>query len=396
MTDRTVVLAFSGGLDTSYCVAALKEQGWRVVTYYVHSGAADPDAEAKVAARAEELGAAEHRTLGAGDALWSEVVLPFLWGGARRQGRYPVLCADRYVIARMGVQVAGELGADAIAHGCTGMGNDQVRFDVTLRALSDRPVLAPIRDIQDKDDVRAYERAFLEERGFEVPARAQRYSVNENLLGATLSGGPIDRWEAPGEDARVLTKPPSERPAEPLDVRVSFERGVPTALDGEAMEGPALLKALNDRLGPYGVGYGIYTGDTLVGLKGRIVFEAPGLVALEEAHTALCEAVSSREQNGFRRKVGEKWCDLIYDGFYEDPLRVDLEAYLGASRARTTGEVTLRTEGGDVHAVAVSTPNVPTRKGSVYAQKAAWSGKTAEGFTELFGQSTVLWGRVGE
>ena len=394
--SRTVVLAFSGGLDTSYCVARLREDGWRVVTYYVHSGSADPDAEAQIAARAEELGADEHRTLSAGPALWSEIVLPFLWGGARRQGRYPVLCADRYVIARMGVQLADEVGADAVAHGCTGMGNDQVRFDVTLRALTDRPVLAPIRDIQDKENVRAYEMDFLTERGFAVSDRAKAYSVNENLLGATLSGGPIDAWEVPGDEARVLTRPPQDWPREQLSLRVRFEAGAPVALGGDALDGAGLLKALNDRLGPYGVGYDIYTGDTLVGLKGRIVFEAPGLVALEEAHTALCEAVSSREQNAFRRAVGERWCDLIYDGLYEDPLRADLEAYLDSSRRRTTGEVELRTGGGSVHAVAVRSDNILQRDGAVYAQKAAWSGEVAEGFTELFGQSTVLWRRAGE
>ena len=392
----TVVLAFSGGLDTSYCVAALKDQGHRVVTYYVHSGAADPDAEAQIAARAEELGADEHRTCDAAPALWSEVVLPFLWGGARRQGRYPVLCADRYVIARLGVQLADEVGADLIAHGCTGMGNDQVRFDVTLRALSDRPVLAPIRDIQDRDDVRAYEMDYLRQRGFDVPERAKSYSVNENILGATLSGGPIDRWEAPGEDARVLTARPGDWPREPLDLTVRFEDGAPVALDGAAMGGPAILKTLNERLGAYGVGYDIYTGDTLVGLKGRIVFEAPGLAGLEAAHTALCEAVSSRAQNAFRRTVGEQWCDLIYDGLFEDALRDDLEAYLRSSQRRTTGTVTLRTQGGAVHAVAVETGNVPQRAGSVYAQKASWSGATAEGFTELFGQSTVLWRRMSD
>ncbi|WP_031554476.1 argininosuccinate synthase domain-containing protein [Parvularcula oceani] len=393
---KTVVLAFSGGLDTSYCVAALREEGYRVVTYYVHSGSADPKAEESIAARAEELGADEHRTLNAGPALWSEIVLPFLWGGARRQGRYPVLCADRYVIARMGVELAEEVGADALGHGCTGMGNDQVRFDVTLSALTDKPVLAPIRDIQDKENVREYEMAFLRERGFGVPERASKYSVNENLLGATLSGGPIDEWEVPGEDARVLTAKPADWPREPLSMRLSFENGVPVALDGEKTEGAALLKALNDRLGPYGVGYEIYTGDTLVGLKGRIVFEAPGLTALEAAHTALCEAVSSREQNAFRRTVGERWCDLVYDGRYEDPLRDDLEAYLDSSRRRTNGEVELRTGGGAIHAVAVRGAPIPKRAGAVYAQKAAWSGEVAEGFTDLFGQSTVLWRRAGE
>jgi argininosuccinate synthase len=392
---KTCVLAFSGGLDTSYCVAALREAGWRVVTYYVHSGSADADAEAKIAERAMELGAEDHRTLNAADALFSEIVLPFLWGGARRQGRYPVLCADRYVIARLGVELAEEVNADAIAHGCTGMGNDQVRFDVSLAALTARKILAPIRDIQDKEDVRAYEQAFLKERGFGVPERASKYSVNENILGATMSGGPIDRWEAPGEDARVLTVPPSERPSEPMTLTLSFEDGVPVALDGEAMAGPKMLSALNERLGRHGVGYEIYTGDTLVGLKGRIVFEAPGLTALEAAHTALCEAVSSREQNGFRREVGERWCDLVYDGRYFDPLRDDLEAYLSSARRRSTGEVDLLASGGAVHAVAVRSKNILSRKDAVYAQKAAWSGEVAEGFTGLFGQSTVLWRRKG-
>ncbi len=392
---KTVVLAFSGGLDTSYCVLRLKEDGYRVFTYYVHSGSADPEAEAHIAARSKELGAEEHRTVDAGDELWDEIVIPFLAGGARRQARYPVLCADRYLIARHGVAIADEVGADAIAHGCTGMGNDQVRFDVSFAALTDRKIFAPIRDIQDKENVRAYEMAFLQERGFEVPERASRFSVNENLLGATLSGGPIDRWETPEDDARVMTAKPADWPKSSLDLTIRFEKGVPTAVNGEAMSGAQLLKTLNERLGHYGVGYDIYTGDTLVGLKGRIVFECPGIAALERAHTALCESVSSSAQNGFRRQVGEAWCDLIYDGRYFDPLRDDLEAYLASSQSRTTGDVTLRTSGGNVHAVAVNSPLILQRTDSVYAQKAAWSGVAAEGFTMLSGQSTQLWHKMG-
>lgn len=393
------VLAFSGGLDTSYCVLRLREDGYRVTTYYVHTGAADPEAEARIAARARELGADDHVTEDASAELWSDIVLPFLAGGARRQGRYPILCADRSVIARRGVALAERLGADAIAHGCTGMGNDQVRFDTELRARCDLPILAPIRDIQDRDNVRAYEEEFLNARGFSVPGRASRFSVNENLLGATLSGGAIDRWEEPPAEARVFTCPPGDAPAGTGRVTVRFECGEPTglALDGNPSDagGADILRILNDLLGRYGIGYGLYTGDTLVGLKGRIVFEAPGLAGLEEAHMALCEAVSSREQNAFRRKVGEAWCDLVYDGLTADPLRRDLEAYLRSSQDRVTGEVDLLLEPGRVTAVAVRTQNIPARKGAVYAQKAAWSGKAAEGFTELFGQSTVLAAKAG-
>ncbi|MFC3301150.1 argininosuccinate synthase domain-containing protein [Parvularcula lutaonensis] len=392
---KNCVLAFSGGLDTSYCVLKLRDEGFRVTTYYVHSGAADPEAEAKIAARAEELGADDHLTEDASGELWSDIVVPFLAGGARRQGRYPVLCADRSIIAKRGVAIADRLGADVIAHGCTGMGNDQVRFETELRARSDRPILAPIRDIQDRDNVRAYEEDYLASRGFSVPERASLFSVNENLLGATLSGGAIDRWEEPPEEARVFTARPGEEPGEPLRLTIGFREGVPVALDGEALNGPEMLRTLNEKLGAYGVGYGIYTGDTLVGLKGRIVFEAPGLEGLEAAHTALCEAVSSRAQNGFRRKVGEAWCDLVYDGFTADALRDDLEAYLRSSQARVTGEVDLVARPGRVDAVAVRTRHIPERKGAVYAQKAAWSGKAAEGFTELFGQSTVLHAKAG-
>lgn len=390
------VLAFSGGLDTSYCLVRLREDGYRVTTYYVHSGSADPDAEDAIAARACDLGADDHVTEDASEELWTDIVLPFLAGGARRQGRYPVLCADRSVIARRGAALAERLGADVIAHGCTGMGNDQVRFDTELRARSARPVLAPIRDIQDKDNVRAYEEAFLRERGFSVPERASLFSVNENLLGATLSGGSIDRWEEPRAEARVFTRPPADSPATGRRLTLRFARGAPVAIDGEALPGPDILRKLNGLLGAYGIGYDIYTGDTLVGLKGRIVFEAPGLEGLEVAHTALCEAVSSRAQNGFRRKVGEAWCDLVYDGLTADALRDDLEAYLGSSQARVTGEVDLLAEPGRITAIAVRSQSIPQREGAVYAQKAAWSGAQAEGFTELFGQSTVLHARAGK
>lgn len=392
---KTVVLAFSGGLDTSYCAVRLREDGHRVVSYYVHTGGAHESVADGIAARAEKLGVAEHHTFEAGTALFDEIVVPFLTGAARRQGRYPILCADRYLICRHGAELAAATRADAVAHGCTGMGNDQVRFDVSFGALSRLPILAPIRDIQDKENVRAYEADFLRTRGFNVPVRATRYSVNENLLGVTMSGGAIDAWAAPEADARAITAAPGDWPRTPLRVRISFEAGVPVAIDGVSMAGPDLLDGLNQRFGAYGVGYDLYTGDTLVGLKGRIVFEAPGLAALEAAATALGEAVSTAAQNGFRRTVGEAWADLVYDGRFFDPCRDDLEAYLRSARQRMTGTVDVETHGGSVNAVAITSPYILQRSDAVYAQRAAWSGIAAEGFTRLSGQSTQLWHRVG-
>jgi argininosuccinate synthase len=179
-----------------------------------------------------------------------------------------------------------------------------------------------------------------------------------------------------------------------MRVTLRFEHGIPVALDGRAMEGPAMLAELNRRFGAYGVGRGLYTGDTVVGLKGRIVFEAPALTALAIAHRALEEAVSTRHQNGFKPLVANKWVELIYQGFFYEPLKSDLEAYLRSSQRCVTGEVTLQTEGGVAHAVAVDSPHLLTSASATYAQSADWSVTEAEGFIKLFGQSSTLWTAV--
>ncbi|MEL6366075.1 MAG: argininosuccinate synthase [Pseudomonadota bacterium] len=397
MANPKVVLAFSGGLDTSYCVVWLKEQGFEVHTYYVDTagpGAAEAAPEA-VEARALELGAASHRSIDAAGRLWSEIVTPLVMAGEWRQGRYPLLCSDRYLIVKMGVELAAELAAEAIAHGCTGMGNDQVRFDRSLRALGAAKIIAPIRAVPaNAGNVRAYEQSYLEERGFEVPAKQKSYTINQNLLGATFSGGEIDDWRRPGDGARSLTRGPADWPREPLRRTVRFEKGEAAGLDtGEA--GPALLARLNADFGAYGVGYGTYTGDTTVGLKGRIVFEAPGLVALETAHRALEHAVFTAEQNAFKPVAARKWSDLAYDGGYFDPLRQNVEDFLRATQERVSGEVVLETSGGSVDAVEIRSPNILTREGATYAQVSDWTAEEAEGFIKLSGQSAALWASVG-
>src|SRR5699024_2423417 len=163
----------------------------------------------------------------------------------------------------------------------TGMGNDQVRFDLTVKSSGDYQIVAPIREIQkEHTETRAYEQAYLEERGFGVRAKQQSYTINENLLGVTLSGGEIDQWQAPGEGARAWCKPPAEWPSKPLSVKIGFENGEAVSLDGESLPGHKLLARLNALFAEYGVGRGLYTGDTTIGLKGRIVYEAPGMTAL--------------------------------------------------------------------------------------------------------------------
>ncbi|HZX79274.1 argininosuccinate synthase [Lysobacter sp.] len=393
--SKDIVLAFSGGLDTSFCVPYLQERGWNVHTVFADTGGVDAEERAFIEQRAAELGVASHVTVDGGPAIWEGFVKPFVWAGEGYQGQYPLLVSDRYLIVDAALKRCAELGTKAIAHGCTGMGNDQVRFDLAVKALGDYEIVAPIREIQkEHTEVRAYEQKYLEERGFGVRAKQKAYTINENLLGVTMSGGEIDRWQAPGEGARGWCKPRSEWPSQPLRVRVTFKDGEAVALDGEKIEGHKLLARLNGLFAQYGVGRGLYTGDTTIGLKGRIIFEAPGLIALLTAHRALEEAVLSKQQNRFKPDVARKWAELVYEGFFHDPLKTDLEAFLASSQSTVNGDVVLETHGGIVNAVAVESAHILNAKGATYAQAADWGVAEAEGFIKLFGMSSTLWAEV--
>ncbi|HKR77923.1 MAG TPA: argininosuccinate synthase [Rhodanobacter sp.] len=393
--SKDIVLAFSGGLDTSFCVPYLKERGWAVHTVFADTGGVDAEERAFIENRAKELGVASHVTVDGGPAIWAGFVKPFVWAGEGYQGQYPLLVSDRYLIVEAALQRAAELGTCAIAHGCTGMGNDQVRFDLAVKSLGDYEIVAPIREIQkEHTQTRAYEQKFLEERGFGVRAKQQAYTINENLLGVTMSGGEIDKWQAPGEGARAWCKPRAEWPAASLRVKVGFVNGEAVSLDGEKLAGHTLLAKLNGLFAPYGVGRGLYTGDTTIGLKGRIIFEAPGLISLLTAHRALEEAVLSKQQNRFKPEVARKWVEVVYEGFFHDPLKADLEAFLASSQSTVNGEVTLETNGGTVNAVAIESKHILNAKGATYAQSADWGVAEAEGFIKLFGMSSTLWAEV--
>lgn len=392
MTDpKTVVLAFSGGLDTSFCVPCLIEKGFRVVTLFVDTGGFGDAGAKQIADRAHELGAAEHVHIDASSELWDTFVTPFVMGGVKYEDRYPLLCSDRYVIVSESVKLAHSINADAIAHGCTAMGNDQVRFDQSIRSLTDLPIIAPIRDIQGiTDSPRAYEIEQLKQRGFDVSLEAKRYTINENLLGVTVSGSEIDTFGAPGPGTRKLTRPADQWPKVPLRVSIGFEGGRVVTLDGVEVAGANILKILNEKFGAYGVGRGIYTGDTIVGLKGRIVFECPGLEVLLSAHKALEELTLTKAQNEFKPAVARQWTQLVFSGMFYEPLRADIEAFIVATQQSVTGEVVIETQGGVCEPVEVRSSNALIREGATYAQHADWSAGDAEGFIKILGQSSAL------
>jgi argininosuccinate synthase len=394
-SNGDIVLAFSGGLDTSFCVPWLREHGWNVHTVFADTGGVDADQRAAIEQRAAALGVASHVTVDGGPALWSGFVRPVVWAGQGYQGQYPLLVSDRYLIVDAVLARARELGTIEIAHGCTGMGNDQVRFDLAVKASGPYRITAPIREIQrEHTATRAYEQHYLEARGFAVDARQKAYTINENLLGLTMSGGEIDQWDAPGPDARGWCAPRTEWPAQPLRLTLRFHAGEAVAIDGQALPGEAILARLNALFAPYGVGRGLYTGDTTIGLKGRIVYEAPGLTALLVAHQAIEEAVLSKQQNRFKPDVARRWVELVYEGFFHDPLKQDLEHFLASSQRTVIGDVVLETRGGRVDAVAVRSAHILQAASATYAQSADWGVAEAEGFIKLFGMSSTLWAQV--
>jgi len=392
---ESVVLAFSGGLDTSYSLLELKRRGYDVHTVFVDTGGISEADKRFIADRAEALGTDRHHSLDAAAELWDEFVKPLVWSHGRANDEYPLLCSDRYLIVRKSLELADEIGTRIFAHGCTAMGNDQLRFDQTVRSLGDYKIVAPIRELQaNTTHVRDYEMNVLQEAGHSVPSSNQAYSINQNLLGVTISGSEIDRFEAPGRDTWTLCKPRKDWPAEPAELTIGFECGVAVSLNGQPMNGPTLLSQLNERCGAYGVGRHIYTGDVTIGLKGRIVFECPGIDALLLAHQALEDAVNTRWQNQFRHLISKRWTELVYAGFFYEPHKLDLEAYLRSSQQHVSGNVTLRTDGGNLLPVAIDSPHILVDSESVYAQTASWTPEEANGFIKLIGQSSTLSARI--
>jgi len=393
--SKKIVLAFSGGLDTSYCVIDLVNRGYEVHTVFVDSGGVSATGRQKIRARALKLGAIEHHEVGVAQEIWEEFVIPLVWSHARMLGEYPLLCSDRYLIVKSCLKLCDQLDTPDFGHGCTGMGNDQLRFDQTVRSLGDYRIHAPIRDLQSRvKAVRDYEIQVLADAGIEVEASASRYSINENLLGVTISGSEIDEYRQPANDAWSMTAGRETWPSGSTTIRVGFEQGVAVSIDGERLAGPQVLKTLNAKLGAWGVGRHIYTGDVTIGLKGRIAFECPGIDGLLAAHQALEDTVNTRFQNQFRKHISDRWAELVYAGFFYEPHKLDLEAYLRSSQEVVTGEVALFSEGGSVTAVSVDSPFRLQNPDAVYAQSANWTPEEAVGFIKLLGQSTTLAGKI--
>ena len=389
---KKIVLAFSGGLDTSFCVPYLIDKGFEVHTIFVNTGGITKNIEKQISNKSKKLGAKKHYSVNVETKLWQQILTPLIWSGSLYQGKYPVLCSDRYLIVSEAVNLCNKLKTNLIAHGCTGMGNDQVRFDMSIKALGNYEIVSPIREIQAKvSDVRNYEIDFLKGRGHKISSSNSKYSINENLMGVTISGSEIDKWQEPKDQTYVLCNKPNKYPSKEKKISIDFFKGVPKKLNGKSLKGAELLKILNKEAGKYGVGRDLYTGDTIIGIKGRILFESPGIAVLMSAHKALEDAVFTNLQNSFKTNVGEKWVELVYKGFYFDPLIEDLESFLENSQKSVSGRVTLLLSPGKVESISVESKKILQKKDAIYAQSASWDEKESLGFIKLYGQSTATW-----
>ena len=389
---KKIVLAFSGGLDTSFCVPYLIDKGFEVHTIFVNTGGITKNIEKQISNKSKKLGAKKHHSVNVETKLWQQILTPLIWSGSLYQGKYPVLCSDRYLIVSEAVNLCNKLKTNLIAHGCTSMGNDQVRFDMSIKALGNYEIVSPIREIQAKvSDVRNYEIDFLKGRGHKISSSNSKYSINENLMGVTISGSEIDKWQEPKDQTYVLCNKPNKYPSKEKKISIDFFKGVPKKLNGKSLKGAELLKILNKEAGKYGVGRDLYTGDTIIGIKGRILFESPGIAVLMSAHKALEDAVFTNLQNSFKTNVGEKWVELVYKGFYYDPLIEDLESFLENSQKSVSGRVTLLLSPGKVESISVESKKILQKKDAIYAQSASWDEKESLGFIKLYGQSTATW-----
>jgi argininosuccinate synthase len=384
--SRSIVLAFSGGLDTSWCVPHLAESlGAEIVTVTVDTGGLGAGAAAELAARAAALGARRHLLIDARQEYFERVLRFLLAGNVRRGGTYPLsVGAERSIQAAVVARVAREIGAGAVAHGSTAAGNDQVRFEVALRAFDpELEILAPVRDAGIR---RPEQVAFLEARGLPVPAHGAAYSVNRGLWGTTIGGSETKGSDRPlPESAWVATRGAFDAPRAPERHTIRFERGIPVALDGRALDPVALIEETERRAAPFGIGRGIHMGETILGIKGRVAFEAPAAETLLTAHRELEKLVLTGRQQRAKDGAAALYGELVHEGQHADPAARDLEALLASSQERVTGEVYLLLRPGALFVEGVASPYslLAASRGAYGEAAGEWTAADARGFSRL-------------
>jgi len=386
MAKPKIMLAYSGGLDTTVAVPWLQEKyDADIVTLTVDLGMVDLES---IRQRALSIGAVEALTVDGKDTLVDEFLFPSLQAGTIYEEQYPLATAlGRPLIARYLVEAAREHDAYAIAHGCTGKGNDQVRLEVGIAALGpDIAVIAPIRDWgMSREDEIEYGQA----RNLPVNANRSRFSTDENLWGRSVEAGELeDPWLEPPEDAYAWTSPVDGTPAEPAYLEIHFECGVPTAVDGESMTGTDLISYLNTLAGQHGVGRIDHVENRLVGIKSREIYECPAATVLHAAHASLETMTLTKDQARTKARIAQEYADVVYNGLWFTAHRADLNAYVQSTQRFVTGEIRVRLHKGTCTVVGRQADKALYSYGlATYDRADEFDHSSAEGFIKIYGLS---------
>ncbi len=383
-----LALAFSGGLDTSYCVPRLADAGWAVHTVYINTGGASREDRAAIRQQARDVGAVEHHELDRRAEVYDRFVRFLIQGNVLRGEVYPLsVAAERTQQAISLVTAARQIGARAVAHGSTGAGNDQVRFDVALRVLApDLQIVTPIRD---ENVQREQAIAFLTSRGLPVPGPASSYSVNRGLWGTTWGGGwTHDTWTGPPDELLV---PPTAAPPD-AEIVLHWDHGLPVGLNDQDLSGPALVEELGAIAESYGIGRSVHLGETALGIKGRIGFEAGAALLLIGAHRELEKLVLTKWQAFWKDQLARFYGDRLHEGQYFDPSLRDIEALIASSQARVSGETRVRLAAGRFQVVGTRSPySMMDRSVATYGEEnRLWSGDEARAFARIAAVPSLL------
>jgi argininosuccinate synthase len=397
--SEPILLAFSGGLDTSFLVPWLKATYERpVITVCVDTGGIDAEAAKVLEQRAQALGAKQHILVDARHGYFEQVLKYLIMGNVKRGQLYP-LCvgAERVMQAQTIAEWARKLGTKVVAHGCTAAGNDQVRFEVALRTLApELTILAPVRD-------RAFKRPeqlkYLEERKLPVPPYGAAYSVNRGLWGVTIGGTEtLTSNDSIPDHAWVLSRDAYSKPDAPERHVIGFERGVPSSLDGAKLDAVSLIEKVEAIGARFAVGRGIHLGDTIIGTKGRVAFEAPAAEVLINAHRELEKLVLTGRQQRVKELLAGQYGDLVHEGQHLEPVCRDIEALFVSSQARVTGEVKVLYRPGSAFVEGLTSPySIMAASKGVYGESAGeWTAADALGFSKMVGLPGMFWHRAGK
>ena len=381
------VLAFSGGLDTSVVVKYLqKEHNLDVVTVTVDVGQGDD--QKKITAKAKKLGVVKHYNLDAREEFVQDFIFPSIKANALYQKKYCLATAlARPLIAQKVVEIAKKENAKALAHGCTGKGNDQVRFDVTMRSGSTLPIIAPIRDLNLTRDI---ELKFAKKHGIQIDSTAKKFSVDQNLWGRAIEGGVLeDAYNEPPDDAFIWVRT-KNLPDKPQYLEIKFKNGIPIAVDGKNLKSVELIEYINKKAGSCGVGIVDHIEDRVIGIKSREVYETPAAICLIEAHTDLEKMVLTKHELKFKSMVDVEWAWLAYSGLWQDPLKSDLDMFINATQMKVSGTVKLKMFKGSLRVVGrKSDYSLYSHDLATYGSGSTFDQTLAKGFVELWGMQST-------